>query len=209
MALSTEMSSILERLMNALLNRKESFRAIFMKMTPVIHYEGEFLAAFFMGYVASSYKQLFLILNNRDMVYDEVSEVLDFLTRNESKIREVLLGNQAPKQEIQGALEKVIELSVNQMRQEMNLIKEAVDKEVIEYGVKVTKSGEGMSDRSRVMQKRFIPQNEYEQMLRFLAWLDNFYYKKSGYEPMTFLSDTLLERIAWKLASTDKNSDVK
>ncbi len=59
-----------------------------------------------------------------------------------------------------------------------------------------------MSDLARVMQKKYVPKDEYEQILRFLGWLNNFAYVKSGYEPTTLLGAKLLQRIARSLANT-------
>ncbi len=61
------------------------------------------------------------------------------------------------------------------------------------------------SDLARVMQKKYVPQSEYEQILRFLGWLNNFQYSKSGYDPSTFLSEDLLKRMARLLAGTSKS----
>ncbi len=62
-----------------------------------------------------------------------------------------------------------------------------------------------MNDLARVMQKHYVPQSEYEQILRFLGWLNNFQYTKSAYDPSTFLSEDLLKRMAKILAGTDKS----
>ena len=163
MALGTEMRGVLEQLMNSLLSRKDSFRLIFTKMEPVIHYEAEFFVAFFLGYIAHSYKQLFLILTNRDMQYDEISEVFEFLMRSEPKIRETLVGRRAAEAEIEKVpeeeIEKVpeaeekirppeivkkvnaLELGVTEIQYEINVIKEAVKNEIARYEVKLAKSG--------------------------------------------------------------------
>ena len=163
MALSSEMRRVLELLMNALLARKENFRALFTKMMPLIHYEDEFFLAFFLGYIAHSYKQLFLILASRDMQPDEINDMLEFLMRNQSKIREALVGRQAPLEEIEHVPEKAIErvpeteekarppeiiekinaleLSIDEIRQEINVIKGATREQIIRYEVQLAKSG--------------------------------------------------------------------
>lgn len=172
MALSRDMRSVLELLMNALLARKESFSVIFAKMKPIVHYEAEFYVAFFVGYVAHSYKQMFLSLTNRDMHYDEINEALEFLMRNESRIREALLGREVPREEIEHVPEKVelvpekevervpekeekikpveigiekrandLELSVEEIRREINLIKQSAKEKITKYEIQLARNG--------------------------------------------------------------------
>jgi len=68
-------------------------------------------------------------------------------------------------------------------------------------------SKQSVSDLTRVMQKDYVPRDEYEQILRFLGWLNDFQYTRSKYQPWVRLSDRLLERIARTLAQTDKNPE--
>ena len=100
MALSKEITHSFELLFNELLSRKEAFWTTLAKMEPVIHYRNEFFVAFFLGYLAHSYKQLFFMLTNRDMQYEEINETLEFLVRKEPEIREFLVGEWVPKKQI-------------------------------------------------------------------------------------------------------------
>jgi len=156
------MRNALELLLEALLSRKANFGVVFTRMKPIITYEDEFSLAFFIGYVAHSYKQLFLILQNRDMQYDEVSDVLDFLMRNRTRIRESLTGRpspmeigQIPKKEaevrpvevirerVADIRERVVEmeLSIAEIRRDIKVIEEAAREEITRYEMQLVKSG--------------------------------------------------------------------
>lgn len=156
MALTTEMTSVLELLMNELLARRQSFLAIFKRMKPIMQYETEFLVGFFLGYAAHCCKELFLILRNREMQDEEIDEVLEFLMRNDSKIREAFFGKRVPNgviersreaedkiKLVQIATEKVntLELTLDEIRNEINLIKEIAKEKIKRHEVQLAKNG--------------------------------------------------------------------
>lgn len=154
------MCGVLEMLMKTLLARKESFRAIFTQMKPIVHSEEEFCVAFFLGYVAHSYKQIFSILTNTDMKHDEIIAVLEFLMRQEPRIREdfaSMLGlhlqniEDIPVKVMENILhdkhneivEKVkgFENRVREVKADMNMIKEVAKGEIRKYESDLAKSG--------------------------------------------------------------------
>jgi hypothetical protein len=161
MALSPEMSGILEMLLKTLLARRESFQAIFTQMKPIVHYEDEFFVAFFLGYIAHSYKQVFSILTNTDMKHDEIVSVLEFLMRSEPMIREGFqnLGQsmnlelqQAVQDEpiarimksVEGELVRKImsvEDGVHRVRNDINLIKHVASEDIKKYESILARSG--------------------------------------------------------------------
>lgn len=164
MAGSVGMHDILELLMNELLSRKEGFRAIFSKLDPVIQNESKFLVAFFFGYMAHSYKEIFSNITNREMREKEIDEMLEFLIENESRIREALVGKPLEKEvthlpEMKEQLLKAddlmrkevvptitdrvntLEQDIEDVRREINVIKLAARNTINRYEVKLIKRG--------------------------------------------------------------------
>lgn len=166
MAGSLGMHDILEMLMNELLSRKEGFQAIFSKLDPVLQNESKFFVAFFLGYMAHSYKEIFSNITNREMREKEVDEMLDFLMENESRIREALAGKPLEKEvtyqpemkeqlveadNLQQVKEEVVpnlddrvntlEEDIEEIRREVNVIKQAARHTINRYEVKLIKRG--------------------------------------------------------------------
>ena len=156
MALSKEITHSFELLFNELLSRKEAFWTTLAKMEPVIHYRNEFFVAFFLGYLAHSYKQLFFMLTNRDMQYEEINETLEFLVRKEPEIREFLVGEWVPKKQIVDIQQEesikpvkvdvervnILEFDIEEIRKDINIIKRATKNEIAKYEVNLAKRGE-------------------------------------------------------------------
>jgi hypothetical protein len=165
MAGSVGMHDILELLMNELLSRKEGFLAIFSKLDPVIQNESKFLVAFFFGYMAHSYKEIFSNITNREMREKEIDEMLEFLMENETRIREALAGKPLEKevthlqemkeQLVEDGLQQVreesvpdindrvntLEQDIEEVRREVNVIKQAARHTINRYEVKLIKRG--------------------------------------------------------------------
>ena len=156
MALSAEINSGFELLFNELLTKKENFRAIIARIDPIIHNKSDFFAAFFLGYLAHSYKQLFLLLKGREMDYEEINETLEYLMHNEAKIREILIGEYTnePTEQISQIKESVepvkvdgdkldiIERNLDEIRQEINLIKRVAREQIAKYEINLIKKDE-------------------------------------------------------------------
>ncbi|MFQ5970389.1 MAG: hypothetical protein ACE5J2_07845 [Nitrososphaerales archaeon] len=168
MAGRVEMRVILEGLLDELLSRKEGFQSIFNKMQPVIDNKADFFVAFFLGYFGNSYKQLFLTLKNRDMRSEEIDELLQFLIASEPKVREAFVGREMRekvvseisegaakrevipevsiselKEEIMPVSERVnaIEFSVDEIRRQIKIVKQATREKINRYEVNLAKIG--------------------------------------------------------------------
>jgi len=162
MALSEEMHRSFNLLFDELLSRKENFYALFERMSPIIHHKDEFFTAFFLGYMAHGYKQLFLLFANRDMQYEEINETLGFLMESEPRIRAVLLAESKPEMQTLpeeetveskymegGALEKgrnmerigLLEESVDELKREITILKKVAKNKIARYEVRQAKSG--------------------------------------------------------------------
>jgi len=163
MAGSVGMHDILELLMNELLSRKEGFQAIFSKLDPVLQNESKFFMAFFLGYMAHSYKEIFSNITNREMREKEIDEMLEFLIENESRIREALAGrplerevtyvpemkeqvkaDDRVREEIVPAIAdrvNTLEEDIEEVRREVNVIKMAARNTINRYEVKLIKRG--------------------------------------------------------------------
>jgi hypothetical protein len=161
MTLSNEIHRSFNLLLDELLSRKENFYALFERMSPVIHHKDEFFTAFFLGYLAHSYKQLFTLFTNRDMHYEEINETLGFLMENEPRIRAALLAELKPDvrtvpmeepveskyeelaQQKGGNMERIglLEESVDELKREIMILKKVAKNKIARYEVKQAKRG--------------------------------------------------------------------